>query len=175
MKPVIEFMQQVSFRMWASLGVLMSILSMLVVVFYFEYALGLEPCPLCVLQRMCTIGMGVVALVAVIHNPSSSLAKRIYFAVAAIPVICGISIAGRHVWLQNLPKDRVPECGPGYDFIMDTFPFLDALEIIFRGSGECADTQWQFLGLTIPGWALVFFVGLLLVLIYLAVRVPRTR
>lgn len=159
-----------SFRFWALSGVLLSVIAMAVVL-YFEHGMGMEPCPLCVLQRMCLIAAGFVALAAMIHNPRA-WGRRIYAILAMIPTAAGIAVAGRHVWLQNLPEDRVPECGPGYDFIMEMFPFLDALKMIFRGSGECAETQWQFLGLTIPGWALVMFVGMLLLQLYLLIAGP---
>jgi disulfide bond formation protein DsbB len=71
----------------------------------------------------------------------------------------GTVVAGRHVWLQNLPEDQVPECGPGIEYLLDAFPLMEALSLVFRGSGECADVQWVFLGLTIPGWTLVVFTG----------------
>ena len=77
-------------------------------------------------------------------------------------------MAGRHVWLQNLPPDRVPECGPGLEYMLSAFPFVDALAMVFRGSGECAEVQWTFLGLTIPGWTLLVFAGLIGFGLYLA-------
>jgi disulfide bond formation protein DsbB len=168
----VSCLQRASFRAWSLVAVLMAATSMSIVVLYFQHGLGLEPCPLCVLQRLCVIGMALVALLAFIHNPSG-WGRRIYLGLAAIPVIIGITIAGRHAWLQNLPPERVPECGPGYDFIMEAFPFLDALKIIFHGSGECAEIDWQFLGLTIPGMSLLFFSGILLVLIWLFIKPPQ--
>lgn len=157
----------VSFRIWALAGVILSLVVMALVL-YFEHGMGMQPCPLCVLQRMCLIAAGIVALLAMIHNPAT-WGRRLYALIAMIPTIAGIGVAGRHVWLQNLPKDRVPECGPGYDFIMEAFPILDAMKIIFNGSGECAETNWQFLGLSMPGWALAVFAGMLLIQLYLLI------
>lgn len=167
---IFNSLSQVSFRLWALMGVLVSIIVMAVVVLVFQHAMGLEPCPLCVLQRICLISAGVIALLATIHNPTG-WGRRVYAALAMIPTIAGIAVAARQVWLQNLPKDLVPECGPGYDFIMETFPFLDALKMIFHGSGECAEVHWR-LGLTMPGWSLVVFAGMLLVLLYLLIAGP---
>ena len=72
----------------------------------------------------------------------------------------GAGLAARHVWLQSLPADQVPACGPGLDYIMDAFPLLDALELVFTGSGECAEVNWSFLGLSMPGWTFLWFVAL---------------
>lgn len=166
----LRFFAGMSFRAWALSGVILSVTVMAVVLF-FEHGMGMEPCPLCVLQRMSLIAAGIVALLATIHNPAA-WGRRAYALIAMIPTMAGIGVAGRHVWLQSLPKDRVPECGPGYDFIMETFPILDAMKIIFKGSGECAETHWQFLGLSMPGWALVIFAGMSLVLLYLLIAGP---
>lgn len=170
MSRIIELLSCVSFRLWALMGVLVSAIVMAVVVLVFQHGMGLEPCPLCILQRICLISAGIVALLAMIHNPAD-WGRRVYAILAMIPTVAGIAVAGRQVWLQNLPKDLVPECGPGYDFIMETFPFLDALKMIFHGSGECAEVQWQ-LGLTMPGWSLVVFAGMLLVQLYLLIAGP---
>ena len=67
----------------------------------------------------------------------------------------GIGVAGRHVWLQNLPPDQVPSCGPGFDYIIDSFPLSEALQLIFTGSGECASVDWQFLGWSMPAWVVI--------------------
>lgn len=170
-KSLSQRVARISFRLWALMGVCLSAIVMAVVLF-FQYGMGMEPCPLCVLQRLCLISAGIIALLAVIHNPRA-WGRRVYTLLAMIPTAAGIAVAGRHVWLQSLPEDQVPECGPGYDFIMETFPVLDAMKIIFRGSGECADTDWQFLSLSMPGWALVIFAGMLLVQLYLTIKGPR--
>jgi disulfide bond formation protein DsbB len=74
----------------------------------------------------------------------------------------GAVIAGRHVWLQQLPADQVPTCGPGLNFILENFPLSQAIDMVLRGSGECADVMWTFLGLSIPAWTLVAFVLMIL-------------
>ena len=121
-----------------------------------QYAWKLDPCPLCVLQRVLVIALGVLFLIAAVHGPGR-IGRRVYGALTVILGVLGIIVAGRHVWLQNLPADQVPECGPGIEYLLDAFPLREALSIVFRGSGECADVQWMFLGLTIPGWTLLIF------------------
>ena len=126
---------------------------------YAQYQLLLEPCPLCVFQRMSVIGMGIVFLIAGIHN-SPGWGSRVYAALIGLISAAGAVVAGRHVWLQHLPADEVPTCGPGFNYIMDSFPIAEALSMIFKGSGECADIDWVFLGLSMPAWTLVWIVGL---------------
>ena len=127
---------------------------------YAEHQLLLMPCPLCVFQRMAVIGLGVVFLFAALHEPRD-WGRRVYAALLLAATSSGVAVAGRHVWLQNLPADQIPTCGPGFDYIIDSFPLLEALRVIFSGSGECADVDWQFLGLSMPAWVLisVLFLG----------------
>jgi protein dithiol:quinone oxidoreductase len=126
---------------------------------YAQYQLYLEPCPLCVFQRMSVIGMGIFFLVAAIHN-SSALANRVYALLIGLISAAGAAVAGRHVWLQHLPADEVPTCGPGFNYIMESFPLAEALSMMFKGSGECADIVWVFMGLSMPAWTLLSIVGL---------------
>jgi len=121
---------------------------------YYEYQ---DPCPLCLLQRVVYIVLMALFLVAALHGPGrvgATVYGGLLFVVAAI----GAVIATRHVWLQHLPKDRVPECGPGLEFMLRKFPLTQALEKVLTGSGECAEAGWTLLGLTIAGWSLVWFV-----------------
>ncbi len=132
-----------------------------------QYALKLEPCPLCIFQRVFVIALGAVMLLAALHDPGLT-GRRVYGVLIVVFGVLGMIVAGRHVWLQNLPPDQVPECGPGLEYLLDAFPLTEALSLVFRGSGDCADVQWVFLGLSIPGWTLVIFTaftvfGLLLI------------
>ena len=124
---------------------------------YLEHSVGLEPCPLCVFQRIAYISMAIIALLAAIHGPSQVFA-RIYSGLIAVAALIGGAIAGRQVWLQHLPPDKVPECGPGLEYMLDTFPLGDALKMILSGSGECAEVDWTFLGFSIAEWSLLWFV-----------------
>ena len=123
---------------------------------YLEHVKGLEPCPLCVFQRVAYIAVGLIALAATIHNPKS-WGRYLYGGLTVIAAGSGTGVAGRQVWLQHLPADKVPECGPGLDYMMDVFPFKDVLKMVFTGSGECAEVQWTFLSLSIAEWSLICF------------------
>lgn len=134
---------------------------LLAVALYFQHVLGLEPCPLCIFQRIFVIALGAVMLVAAIHNPAI-LWRRIYATLILVFAVLGVLVAGRHVWLQNLPPDQVPECGPGLEYMLAQFPLTQVLELVFKGSGECAEVQWTFLSLSIPAWTLLVFIGVTL-------------
>lgn len=121
---------------------------------YAEHGLMLTPCPLCVFQRLAVISIGVIFLLAALQNPDG-WGRRIYAALILVAAGAGVGVAGRHVWLQNLPPDKVPSCGPGFDYIIDSFPLADALKLIFSGSGECASIDWRFLGLSMPAWVVI--------------------
>jgi disulfide bond formation protein DsbB len=127
---------------------------------YAEHILLMEPCPLCIFQRIAVIGMGLAFLLLAIHNPKPGWVKRIYLGLLGLAGAGGIVVAGRHVWLQSLPPDEVPSCGPGLGYMLGNFPFADALKMVFTGSGECADVAWSLLGLSMPAWVLVCVVGL---------------
>ena len=131
---------------------------------YYEYQ---EPCPLCIVQRTVYMALMTWFLIAALHGPGR-LGAVIYGGLLTLTAGIGAAIAGRHVWLQHLPPDRVPECGPGLEFTLRKFPFAQALEKILAGSGQCAEAGWKFLGLTIAGWSLVWFVLLGLFGAYLA-------
>jgi len=139
------------------------------VAMYFQYVAGLAPCPLCILQRVAFIGVGAVALVAALHNPRG-WGRRVYAGVAGVVALIGAGVAARHVWLQNLPAGQTPECGPGLAFMLDAFPLTEALALILRGSGECAEVQWSLLGLTMPGWSLLWLTVLLAGALFVMLR-----
>ncbi|HDY85094.1 hypothetical protein LCGC14_1275990 [marine sediment metagenome] len=140
------------------LGFLLS-LSMAAVAGYFQLVDNLEPCPLCILQRVFTMLVGLVLLIAVIHNPKA-IGVRIYGLLGGVLALLGASISARHLWLQSLPEDQVPSCGPGLNFMLDNFPLGDTINMVLRGSGECAEVLWTFMGVSIPGWTLLAFIVL---------------
>lgn len=123
-----------------------------------QHVMGLEPCPLCILQRIVIIAIAVPLLIGALHNPGR-LGRRIYAGTTLVLAIAGAGLAGRHLWLQHLPPEQVPSCGPGLDYILETFPPGEALSLILQGSGECATVAWTFMGLSIPGWTLIAFFG----------------
>ena len=127
---------------------------------YAQHVLFLDPCPLCVFQRVATMAVGIVFLVAALHNPGQT-GSRVYGVLVFLTAGFGVGVATWHVYLQNLPQEEVPSCGPGFEYIMDNFALFDALDMIFQGSGECADVVWRFLGLSMPTWVIIGLGGLL--------------
>lgn len=126
---------------------------------YLEHVQGLEACPLCIFQRIAYTAIIFIALIGAIHNPRNLL-QNIYKLLMVISSITGAAIAGRQIWLQHLPPELVPECGPGLDYMFNVFPFREALKMIFTGSGECAEVKWRFIGLSIAEWSLIMFIGI---------------
>ncbi len=127
--------------------------------YYMQFVMKLIPCPLCITQRFFIIGVGVTALAAFFHNPPL-LARRIYATLGALLAIIGGGFSTRQVWLQNLPKDQVPACGPDLSYLIENFPLKEAFMVLLRGDGNCAEVTWTFLGLSIAAWTLVAFAGL---------------
>lgn len=131
---------------------------------------GLEPCPLCIFQRIAFAALAAMFLVAGLHAPKGTAGRRIYGLLALIPAVVGASIAGRHVWLTHLPADKVPECGPPLEFMWETNPVGDVIKSVLTGSGECAKVDWDFLGLSMPAWSLVWFLLLVVWIAYASFR-----
>lgn len=121
---------------------------------YAQHGLGLEPCPLCVLQRVAVLALGGLFLVAALH-PAGAIGRRVYAVLLGFVALLGSGVAGRHVWLATLPPERVPACGPGLDFMLESFPLQEALSMVLSGSGECAKVSWRLLGLSMPAWVLI--------------------
>jgi disulfide bond formation protein DsbB len=133
---------------------------------------GLQPCPLCIFQRVAFAVVGLVLLVAGLHAPRGG-GQRVYGVLALLAAIVGAAIAGRHVWLQHLPADQVPMCGPGLNYLLDAMPISGVIRTVLTGSGECAKVDWTLLGLSMPEWSLLWF-GLLALWILLSMfRRPR--
>lgn len=138
-----------------------------------QHVMGLSPCYLCVVQRGFVITAGGVALLAGIHHPRAT-GQRIYAALGALTALGGAGFAIRQLWLQQLPADQVPACGPPTEYLFDALPFADAVGLLLRGDGNCAEVQWTLLGISIPGWTLMAFVALFLSFLWLLWR-ARSR
>lgn len=127
--------------------------------FYLQYQSGLEPCPLCIFQRICFMAITVLALAAGAHG-AHHRGAAVYCALIFLVAAIGAGIAGRQVWLQHLPEDQIPECGPGLDFLMEVYPLKETIRTVLRGSGDCAKVDWTLLGLSIAEWSLLCFSAL---------------
>lgn len=121
---------------------------------YAQYVLGLDPCPLCIFQRVALIGLGLMFLIAAVHAAGPAL-RKFYAVLIGLVALAGSGVAGRQLWLQALPPERVPACGPGLDFMLEAFPVGEVLMTVLSGSGECAKVDWTLLGLSMPGWVLI--------------------
>lgn len=138
---------------------------------YLQYVLHQEPCPLCMIQRFVFIFMLVLFVIAMLHNPERT-GTKIYATLIGLFTLFGIGVASRHIWIQHLPKDEVPACGPGLDYMLENFPMSEVLKELMHGSGECAAKGWSFLGLGIPEWSLLWYVLLGAWAVFIALR-PR--
>ena len=140
---------------------------------YMQLKVGLVPCPLCIFQRIAFTATGLVFLVAGLHAPRAAIGQRLYGVLALVTAGIGVGIAGRHVWLQHLPPDQVPSCGPGLDYMRELMPLTSVIRKVLTGSGECARVDWTLFGLSMAEWGLVWFVVLALWAAWLALRHRR--
>lgn len=129
---------------------------MIAAAYYMQYGMGLEPCPLCIFQRIAAAGMGLVFLLAFLQGPNG-WGRHLYGLLILVIAGVGAALAGRHIWLQSLPPDQIPACGPGLEYMLNTFPILDALRMMLEGSGECAEVD-LVLGVSLPIWTLAAFI-----------------
>lgn len=158
-----------SFRTLFLLGFL-ACAGLLAYAIYMQLHSGLEPCPLCIFQRVAFAALGLVFLIGGLHAPSGKVGRRAYGVLGGIVALAGIAIAGNHVRLQHLPADEIPSCGPGLEYMMEVMPVTGVIRRVMTGSGECANVDWSFLGLSMPAWSLLWFVGLAVLVGYAAFR-----
>ncbi|MCG3859147.1 disulfide bond formation protein B [Psychrobacter sp. Ps2] len=154
--------------------VLMAIIGMSFALFYLQRHLGLSPCPLCIFQRIGLIVMGGFALISALFSPKSKVVKLLLWLGSLAGIGWSTAVAIRHVWLQHLPADQVPSCGPGLDYWLDTLPMLQVLKEVFAGSGECASVDWTLMGLSIPEQSLILFSVLLIVHVLILMRIVKS-
>lgn len=153
--------------------VLMTVIGMSFALFFLQRHLGLTPCPLCIFQRIGLMIMGGFALIAVLFNPKPMAVRLLLWLGSLAGIGWATAVAVRHVWLQHLPADQVPSCGPGLDYWLDTLPMLQVFKEVFAGSGECATVDWTFMGLSIPEQSLILFSVLLVVHVLILWRIVR--
>lgn len=146
-------------RCWVNgLGALLCVAGLLFA-YYAQFYLGLAPCPLCILQRLALLAVGLTLLAATLHHPPD-WGARVYGALVGLLATTGAGIAARHTWLQHLPPEQTPRCGPGLDYMLETLPLNETVREVLTGSGECAEVDWTLLGLSLPEWTLALFIGL---------------
>ncbi len=136
---------------------------LIVIALYMQYQMDLQPCNLCMFQRFFVIAAALSAALAALHGTLydylNSWVSKFYALLVIVFACLGALTAGRQLWLQSLPADKVPACGPDLDYMLDAYPFMEMVTEVFQGSGDCAKTQWLFMGLSIPGWTLLCFLA----------------
>lgn len=151
---------KLSFRTLYVLGFL-GCVSGLLFALYLQHFKGYEPCPMCIFQRIAMIGAGIFFAIGALHAPRRG-GRWVYAILTAIPAAIGAGIAGRQVWLQSLPEDQVPVCGPTLDYLLHLLPVTKVVALVLKGDGSCAKIDAQWLGLTLPAWSVVAFVLMVL-------------
>ena len=144
---------------------------------YFQFVLLLEPCPLCITQRLIVLSLAAVFLAGALHNPGRGGA-RVYAGLAALFCLAGAGVAAYHFMIQILPHDELASCGPGAAYILEHFSLADSVRMFLTGTGDCAQVVWTFLGLSMPFWVGLAFLGLLALCVWLFVlagRAPAAR
>jgi disulfide bond formation protein DsbB len=133
--------------------------ALLAYAYYAQFVLHLEPCPLCIFQRLGVFAIGIAFLIAAAHDPVG-WGRRLYALLLAVAALATLGVAARHLYIQHLPEGSVPACGASLDFMLKVFSLSEVLVKVLTGSGECAKVTWQFLGLAMPAWVLIAALGL---------------
>ncbi|ENO90623.1 disulfide bond formation protein B [Thauera linaloolentis] len=165
--PLIQTLQRLPARL-LYLALFATAMGLLGFGLYLQHAKGLEPCPMCVMQRYAFLAVALIALVGGLHGPART-GSRIYAALIGLGALAGAGIAARQTWMQIDPP-AIPECGPGLEFMLESFPLGEALPMIFRGAGDCAAVDWTFLGLSIANWSLMSFAATAVFALWMLVR-----
>ena len=140
---------------------------------FLQYVKHQDPCPLCMVQRGVFVAILAAFAIAALHGPKR-MGERVYAALISLFSLSGVAVASRHIWIQNLPKDQVPACGPGLDYMLETMPMANVLKELLHGSGECAEKGWTFLALGIPEWSLLCYLALGAWTVLIALRKQRS-
>ena len=128
--------------------------ALLAYAYYAQFVMHLEPCPLCIFQRIGMLGIALVFAIAAAHDPAG-WPRRLYAGLLALTALATVGVAVRQLYIQSLPPDSVPACGASLEFMLKVFPLTDVLVKVLTGSGECAKVDWRFLGLAMPAWVLI--------------------
>jgi len=160
---------------WLNLAGALTCIALLASAYYFEYEMYLDPCPMCIMQRIATLMVGVGCIVGFFayRHYLTSLLAGIWTLASSI---FGFYLSDHHRWLQSLPPDQVPACGPSLEYMVEAFPLEQLITVLLRGNGNCAEVSWSFWGLSMPFWLEIFFTGFIVasvVGIFLIIRQPK--
>jgi len=126
---------------------------------YSQFRLGLEPCPLCIFQRIGVALLGVVFLAATLHHPRGR-GRYLYALAIGVVALATLLVAARHLYVQSLPPGTLPSCGAPLSVLLKFTPVWEVVRKVLTGSGECAVVNWRFLGLSMPAWVLIWMAAL---------------
>ena len=160
-------------RTWFLFGFL-SCIALELAAMYFQFVLLLEPCPLCITQRLILISLALIFLSATLHNPGPA-GVRTYAGLAALASLAGTSVAAYHVAIQILPHDELSSCGPGASYILEHYPLADIVRQFLTGTGDCTQIVWSFLGLSMPFWVGLCFLGMFILCVWQFMRAVATN
>ena len=144
--------------------------ALLTIALYLQYYADLSPCPLCIISRLIVMAIALTHFIALIHRPVKKSIAYIYNFLSGFLSIAGIGLSVRHVWIQHLPSDQAPACGPSLDYLLQTLPFTEMLQTVLSGDGECAKVDWSMWGMSLPEWMIIFFIFLFIVNLYSAIK-----
>jgi len=130
-------------------------LALLAYAYYAQYVLHLEPCPLCMFQRITMLALGIVFLAAALHHPRG-WGAYVYACLIGLAALATVGVAARHVYIQSQPPGTIPACGAPLEALMQMFPVTQVIRKVLRAGGECAQVNWTFLGLAMPAWVLLW-------------------
>ena len=151
------------------LAILLGCAGLLGSAIFVEPFKSMDACPMCMMQRAVFALIAVLCVLPLLHNPAR-LGQRIYASITALASIAGAAIASRQLWLQSLPEDKVPACGPGLEYMLDVFPILDVIAMAIKGTGDCAEVQWTLASISIPGWSLLAFILITLTCVWIFLK-----
>lgn len=139
---------------------------------YLQHVVGLQPCPMCIMQRYAFVAVALIALIAALHGPAT-VGARVYALLIGVAALSGAGVAARQSWMQLNPPE-FPECGPGLEYMLESFPLGQSLPMIFRGAGDCSAIDWTFLGLSLANWSLLCFASVIAFAVWMMARRART-
>lgn len=142
-------------RRLANFAGFLACVALLAYALYAQFHLGLDPCPLCIFQRIAIAALGVVFLIAALHHPASAWGARVYAVLIALAALSAVGVAARHLYVQHLPPGSLPSCGAPLEVLLKFTPVMQVIRKVLTGSGECSEVTWRFLGLAMPAWVLI--------------------
>ncbi|MDO4894828.1 disulfide bond formation protein B [Moraxella sp.] len=151
-----------TYRALNALLVLLGVTATIFAIGYLQLHLGLDPCPLCIFQRIGLWAMSIFALLATLINPKSRMTRLPLWLGGLAGTLWGLGVALRHTWLHYSPS-AVPSCGAGLGYWVETLPMREVLTVVLAGNGDCSMIDWSLLGLSIPAWTAVLFLVILFI------------